>query len=146
MLNGVSFLRTYCRLHVMHSKREMAYSVLQFVLWNIFQVLFVCWLLNVVVVFICLQNTFPAFDLHSVHLPSFKVFKSFLTLSFFIQCVPIISWIFLFCLNAVIGSFLKIYWRFSFTCKIFQFFLMVLAIFCRILFIEPYILLQSWKS
>ena len=109
----------------------MAYSVLQIVLWNIFQVLFVCWLLNVVVVFTCLQHTFPAFDLHSVQLPSFKVFKSFLILPLSIQCVPIISWMLLFCLNAVIGSFLKIFLRFLFTRKIFQFFVMVLVIFCR---------------
>ena len=39
MLNGVSFLPTYCKLHIMHSIR---YSVFQFVLQNIFQVLFVC--------------------------------------------------------------------------------------------------------
>ena len=65
-------------------------------------------LLNVVVVFTCLQHVFTAFDLHVVHLPSFKVFKSFLTLPFSIQCVPIISLMFLLRLNAVIGSFLKI--------------------------------------
>ena len=109
----------------------MTYSVLQFVLRNIFQVLFVCWLLNVIVVFTCLQHTFPAFDLHRVHLPSLEVFKSFLTLLFSIQCVSIISWMFLLRLNAAISSFLKLFLRFSFISKIFQFFLMVLVIFGR---------------
>ena len=92
---------------------------------------FFCWLLNLVVVFTCLQHIFPAFDLHGVHLPSFKVFRFLLTLPFSIQCLPIISWIFLFRLNAVIGSFLKISLRFLFICKIFQFFQMVLVIFDR---------------
>ena len=87
----------------------MVFSALQFVLWSIFQILFVCWLSNVVVVFICLQQIFPAFDLLGVHLPSFKVSKSFLTLPFSLQCVPIISWMFLFRLNTAIRSFLKIY-------------------------------------
>ena len=111
----------------------MVYSVSQFVLWNIFQFLLFCccWLLNLVVVFTCLQHIFPAFDLHGVHLPSFKVFRFLLTLPFSIQCLPIISWIFLFCLNAVIGSFLKISLRFLFIYKIFQFFQMVLVIFDR---------------
>ena len=111
----------------------MVYSVSQFALWNIFQffLFFFCWLLNLVVVFTCLQHIFPAFDLHGVHLPSFKVFRFLLTLPFSIQCLPIISWIFLFCLNAVIGSFLKISLRFLFICKIFQFFQMVLVIFDR---------------
>ena len=87
----------------------MVFSALQFVLWSIFQILFVCWLSNVVVVFICLQQIFPAFDLLGVHLPSFKVSKSFLTLPFSLQCVPVISWMFLFRLNTAIRSFLKIY-------------------------------------
>ena len=90
--------------------------------------MFVCSLLNFVVVFTCWQHIFPAFDLHDVHLPSFKIFKSFLTLPFSIQCVPIISWMVLFHLNAVIGSFLKIYLKNSFICKKFQYFLMVLVI------------------
>ena len=89
------------------------------------------WLLSLVVVFTCLQHIFPAFDLHGVHLPSFKVFRFLLTLPFSIQCLPIISWIFLFCLNAVIGSFLKISLRFLFIFKIFQFFQRVLVIFDR---------------
>ena len=78
-----------------------------------------------------LATYISSFWLHSVHLASFKVFKSFLILPFFIQCFPIISCMFLFSLNAAIGSFLKIYLRFLFTCKIFQFFLMVLVIFSR---------------
>ena len=101
----------------------MAYSVLQFVLWNIFQVLFVCCLLNIVIVLTCLQHTFLAFDLHGVGLPSFNVFKFFLTLLFSIQCVPIVSWMFLFRLNAVL---LVHFWKF-----LPKFFLMVLVIFCR---------------
>ena len=92
----------------------------------------VCWcswmLLNVVVVFTCLQDMFPAFDLHNVHLPSFKVFKFFLNLSFFIQCVPIISWMILFLLNAVISSFLNISLKFPYICKILQ---LILVIFGR---------------
>ena len=77
-------------------------TLLQFVLWNIFQVLCVCWLMNLVLVFTFLQHIFPAFDLYSLHLPSFKAFKSFLALPFSIQCVRIISWMVLFPLNAVI--------------------------------------------
>ena len=38
---------------------------------------------------------------------------------------------FLFHLNAVVGSFLKISLRLSITCKIFKFFLMVLVVFVR---------------
>ena len=57
--------------------------------------------------------------------------KSFLTLPCSIQCVPIVFWMFLFRLNAVIGSFLKISLKFSFICKTIQFFLMVLVIFDR---------------
>ena len=91
MLNGVLFLPTY----------------LQFAMWNIFQVLFVCWLLNVAIVFTCLRDIFPGFDLHGVHLPYFKVFISFLTLPFSIQCVQITSWMFSFLLNAVIVFFFK---------------------------------------
>ena len=60
---------------------------------QVFQVLFVCWLLNVVAVFTCLQHLFPAFNLYSVQLPSFKAFLS--TLPFSIQYVPIISWMLL---------------------------------------------------
>ena len=93
--------------------------------------MFVCWLLNVLVVFNCLQHIFPTFDLHGVHLSSFKGFKSFLILPLSTQCVPIISWMFLFRLNALTGSFFKISLKFSFICKIFQFFLMVLVIFGR---------------
>ena len=89
------------------------------------------YMFNVVVVFTYLQHIFPAFGLHGVHLPSFKVFKYFLTLPCSIQCVPIISWMFLFRLNAAIGSFLKISLTLLFICKIFQFFLMVLVIFGR---------------
>ena len=107
----------------------MAYSVLQFLLWNNFQVLFVCYLLNVVIVFTCLEHIFPAFDLHGVHLPSFKVFKSFLILPFSIQYIRIIPWMFLFRFNDSIGSFLKISLKFLFI--YFQFFLMVLVIFGR---------------
>ena len=44
--------------------------------------------------------------------------------------VPIISWMFLFRLNDVV-SFLKIPLKFSFICKIFQFFLMILVILGR---------------
>ena len=128
MLNGVSFSSTYCRLHIMHSIRKMTYSVSQ---WNIFQVLVVCWLLNIAVVFTFSQHIFPVFALHGVHLPSFKDFKSLLTLLFSIQYVSIISEMFLFRLNAVIGSFSKIYLRFSFICKVFQFFVIVLVIFGR---------------
>ena len=109
----------------------MVYFLFEFVLSNIFQVLFVGWFLNIVVVFTCLQHIFQAFDVHGVHLPSFKAFKFFLTLLFSIECVPIIFWMVLFRLNAVIGSFLKIALRFLFICKIFQFFLMVLIIFGR---------------
>ena len=83
------------------------------------------------VVFTCLQHIFQAFDLHGVHLRSFKVFKYFLTLPISIQCVAIIDWVFLFRLNAVIVSVLKISLRFFFICEIFQFFLMVLVIFGR---------------
>lgn len=84
--------------------------------------MFACWLL-IVVVFFCLQNVFSAFDLY---LPSFKVFKSFLILPFSMQFVPIISWIFFFFFfKSVIGSFLKISWKFMSVSKIFQFYLMV---------------------
>ena len=109
----------------------MTYSVSQFVLWNIFQAFFVCWLLNIVVVFTCLQHIIPTFELHGVHLPSFEIFKFNLTLAFSSQCVPRISWMFLFPLNAVVGSFLKISLSFWFTCKTFQFLLMVWVIFGR---------------
>ena len=105
----------------------MVYSLLQLVLWKILQVFFVCWLLNVVVVFTCLKHIFPAFDLQGIHWISFK---SFLTLPCSIQCIPNIR-IFLFHLNAVLGSFLKISLKFSFVCKIFQFFLIVLIIIGR---------------
>ena len=89
------------------------------------------WLFNVAVVFTYLQHIFPAFDLNGVHLPSFKVFKSFLTFPLGIQCVPIISCMFLFRLDAATGSILKISLRFLFICKMFQFFLMVLVIIGR---------------
>ena len=75
---------------------------------------------------------FPVFVLHSVHLPSFKVFKFFLILLFSTQCVTIISWVFFFFhLNVAIGSFLKIYLKFLFMCKTFPFFLIILIIFGR---------------
>ena len=77
-----------------------------------------------------------SFDQHGVHLPSFKTFKSFLTPPFSIQCVPIISGMYLFRLNAVIGSFLKISLKFSFICTIFQFFRMFFIIFGKIGYIK----------
>ena len=61
----------------------------------------------------------------------YPLLKFNLTLAFSSQCVPRISWMFLFPLNAVIGSFLKISLSFWFTCKTFQFLLMVLVIFGR---------------
>ena len=80
-----------------------------------------------------------AFDPHGRHLPFFKVFKSFLTLLFFIQRAPINFWMFLFCLNDVVGSLLKISLRLSFICKLFQFFLMVLVlIFLRAFFLNKF--------
>ena len=82
-------------------------------------------------IFTCFQHICPAFELHGVQLPSFKVFKSFWTLTFSIQCVPMISWMFLFCINGAISSILKISLKFWFICKVFQFFLMVLAVFSR---------------
>ena len=91
MLNGVSFLLTCCRLHIAHSIGWMAYFVWQFVLWNIFKVLFVCWHVNVVVIL--------------------KVCKSFLTLLFYMKWAPVISWMFLFCLNYVVGSVLKKFFK-----------------------------------
>ena len=56
-----------------------------------------------------------------------------MTLLFSIQCVPIFFWMWLFFLNAVVGlnAVLKIHLKFSFICKIFQWFLMVLVIFGR---------------
>ena len=131
MLNGAAFLRTCWSFRIVHFIRLIAYFVLKFVLWNILQVLPVCWISNVVVDIPCLQHSFLAFDLYVVHLPYFKVFKSFLTLPFSIQCVPIIYSMFMFHLNADIGSFLKISLKFSFICKIFQFFLMVSVVFGR---------------
>ena len=61
--------------------------------------------------------------------PAWCAFTFFFWLFHFL--FPITSWMFLFRLNAAIGSFLKISLRFSITCKIFQFFLMVLVVFVR---------------
>ena len=64
--------------------------------WHILSYNLYCLLiLNVVVVYVSLQHIFTAFDLHGVHLPSFKAFKSFLILPFSKQSVPIISWMFI---------------------------------------------------
>ena len=88
---------------------------------------FVCWLLNVVVVFTCLEHIFSALDLYGVDLPSFKVFKSLLTLPFSIQCVTMISLMFFFsnkcCYWFIFESFFKI----SVFCNILQFFIIVLV-------------------
>ena len=56
MLNGVSLFSTRCELHIVHSSRQMTYSILQFVLLNIFQILLLCWLLNDTAVFTCFQH------------------------------------------------------------------------------------------
>ena len=61
--------------------------------------------------------------------PAWCAFTFFFWLFHFL--FPITSWMFLFRLNAVIGSFLKISLRILITCKIFQFFLMVLVVFVR---------------
>ena len=59
--------------------------------------------------------------------PAWCAFTFFFWLFHFL--FPVTSWMFLFRLNAVIGSFLKISLRILITCKIFQFFLTVSVVF-----------------
>ena len=52
---------------------------------------------------------FPVFDLHAVHLSSFKVFKYFLTLPFSIQLVPKVSWIYILYIYGLKMVYIYIY-------------------------------------
>ena len=87
---------------------------------------FLCLLALAVVLFVC--NIYFQLLTFLVCDYLFKVCKSFLTFLFSIQCVQIISWMFLFRVNGVITSFLKISLTFSLICKIF---LMILVMFGR---------------
>ena len=117
-------------LHIVHSIKK--WHTLSYSLYCEISLSFVCLLaLECCCSFHLFATYISSFDMHGVHLPSVKVFICFLTLPFSVKCVSIISWMFLFRLSAVIGSFLKISLKFSFICKVFQFFLMSLVIFGR---------------
>ena len=98
-LKWVADFPTYWILRNMHSFKKITYWLLQVSLWNILNVLFVCWLVNVCLFNTCVQYSDGLVELQDIEFP-FSLLRFFLkTFACLTVWPPIISWRFLLRLN-----------------------------------------------
>ena len=111
----------------------MTYWLSQVSLWNILNILFVCWLINVCVFTICEQHNDGLVELQWIDF-TFSLTRLFLkTFPCLTVWPPIISSRFLLRLNAIISVAWNTPWNSVFICKIFQFLFTILDLLGSVL-------------
>ena len=95
-------------------------------LWNILNLLFVCWLINVCVFNTCVQYSDGLVELQDIDFP-FSLTRFFLKSFPYLKVwPPIVSWSFFLHLNSIIGVAWNTPWNWVLVCLIFQFLFTIL--------------------